>query len=60
MNLVLACLVGFVPGILLTLDITTVAWPTYVSAITSVLMLTSLIVFDGKKIKKELESRFHV
>lgn len=60
MNLVFACLVGFVPAILLNLDIITVAWPTYVSAITSVVMLTSLIVFDGKKIKKELESRFHV
>ena len=60
MNLILACLLGIVPGILLLLDITSISWPAYVSAITSVVMFCSLIVFDGKKIKKELESRFHV
>lgn len=60
MNLIFACLVGFVPGILLMLDITTIAWPAFVSAISSVVMLCSLMIFDGKKIKKELESRFHV
>lgn len=60
MNLIFACVVGIVPGILLLLDIASVRWPAYVSAITSVLMFCSLIVFDGKKIKKELESRFHV
>lgn len=60
MNLVLACIVALVPVVLLMLDIITVQWTAYVSAITSVLMLSSLVIFDAKKIKKELESRFHV
>ena len=60
MNLIFACGVGLVPAILLTLDITTVKWPAYVSGITSIVMLCSLVIFDGKKIKKEIESRFHV
>ena len=60
MNLVLACIVGLIPVVLLMMDITTIQWTAYVSAITSVLMLSSLTIFDGKKIKKELESRFHV
>lgn len=60
MNILLACMIGIVPVILLTLEITIVKWPAYVSAITSIVMFCSLLVFDGKKIKKELESRFHV
>lgn len=60
MNLIFACLVGIVPVILLMLDVISVEWPAYVSAITSIVMFCSLIVFDSKKIKKELESRFHV
>lgn len=60
MNLIFACIVGIVPVFLLMLEITSIKWPAYVSAITSILMFCSLIVFDGKKIKKELESRFHL
>lgn len=60
MNIVFACMIGLVPVILLTLDIMSVKWTAYVSAITSVVMLFSLLVFDGKKIKKECETRFHV
>ena len=60
MNLIFSCILGLVPMILLLMDITTIKWPTYVSAITSVVMMSSLLIFDGKKIKKELETRFHV
>lgn len=60
MNIIFACIVGLIPGLLLLLNVTSVGWPAYVSAITSALMFSSLIVFDGKKIKKEIESRFHV
>lgn len=60
MNILFACLVGMVPIFLFMLEITTVKWTAYVSAITSIVMLCSLIVFDGKKIKKEIESRFHL
>ena len=60
MNLIFACGVGLIPAILLIIDITTVKWTAYVSGITSIVMLCSLVIFDGKKIKKEIESRFHV
>lgn len=60
MNIIFACIVGLVPMVFLILDITSVSWPAYVSAITSIVMICSLLIFDGKKIKKELESRFHV
>lgn len=60
MNILFACFVGMVPIVLLMLELVTVKWTAYTSAITSIVMLCSLLVFDGKKIKKELESRFHV
>lgn len=60
MNLVFACVVGIIPMFLLMFDVTSTKWPAYASAITSIVMFCSLLIFDGKKIKKELESRFHV
>ena len=60
MNILFACVVGIVPIFLLGMEITTVKWTAYVSAITSIVMLCALLVFDGKKIKKEIKSRFHV
>lgn len=60
MNIVLACLIGMVPMILLVTEITTVRWTAYTSAITSIVMMGALLVFDGKKLRKEWESRFHV
>ncbi len=60
MNLLLACTIGLVPVCLLVFEITDVKWTAYASAIASVIMLGILVVFDGKKIKKEWESRFHV
>lgn len=59
-NLLFACAIGIVPVVLLIFEVTTVKWTAYVSAIASILLFCYLIIFDGKKIKKELESRFHV
>jgi len=60
MNILFACMVGIVPVFLLMIEMITVKWTAYTCAITSIVMFCSLLVFDGRKIKKELESRFHV
>lgn len=60
LNIIFACAVGIVPIFLLIFDVTRIAWPTYISVITSLIMLSILVVFDGKKIKKEFESRMYV
>lgn len=60
LNVIFACAVGVVPVFLLLFDVTVISWPVYVSAISSLILFSVLLVFDGKKIKKEIESRMHV
>ena len=53
-------MIGLVPGILLILNKVTVAWPSYISVIISVIILVFLTVFNKRQVKNELERRFHI
>lgn len=44
-------MIGLVPGILLILNKVTVAWPSYISVIISVIILVFLTVFNKRQVK---------
>lgn len=53
-------ILGFIPIILLLTDITTRPLMSYISTITSTLILVGTIVFGDKTVKSELIRRFHI
>ncbi|MEG1892731.1 MAG: DUF6320 domain-containing protein [Bacilli bacterium] len=54
------CMVGLVPGILIILNIVHVRWPSIISVVTSIIIISFLIVFNRKQLENELTRMFHI
>ena len=55
----LNCLIGIIPLIFIIRDTLKVVWPSIISVLLSVFLMTSLFIFNRKQVTQELKRRFH-
>lgn len=55
----LNCFIGLLPIVLLFFDVISVTWPSFVSVIVSICMISMILIFNKKSLAKELQRRLH-
>ena len=55
----LNCLIGIIPLIFIIRDTLKVVWPSIISVLLSVFLMTFLFIFNRKQVTQELKRRFH-
>lgn len=59
-NIIIVCIYGLLPFIVLCMHKIHVGWPALVSGILSIVTLTAYIIFDTKNTKNQMSRKFHL
>lgn len=58
--MIIDILFGIIPLVLMLLDVVTIPYPSIVCVVTSIISLSTLILFEGKALKAEIVRRMHI